>query len=119
MIMLIVIDHADATPLYRQIVRQVTDQIAVGDLTPGDRLPTAGELASSLDLNRNTVLQAYRSLRDEGAIELRRGRGAVVLDTSPATDPVSAAVTDLVLAARRSGASLSQITRMLNEKGLS
>ncbi|WP_130839060.1 GntR family transcriptional regulator [Corynebacterium neomassiliense] len=117
--MLIVIDHSDPAPLYRQIVRQVTDQVTTGQLSPGDRLPPAGELASSLDLNRNTVLQAYRALRDDGVIELRRGRGAVVLDPAPGPDLVDAAVTDLVLAARRTGASLSQITRMLTEKGLS
>lgn len=117
--MFIVIDHADPAPLYRQIIAQVTGQVAAGDLTPGDRLPSAGELAASLQLNRNTVLQAYRELRDEGVIELRRGRGAVVLDTARGADPVSAAVSELVLAARRSGATLSQITRMLTEKGLS
>lgn len=117
--MLIIIDHADPAPLYRQIVQQVADQIAGGTLSPGDRLPSAGELARSLDLNRNTVLQAYRELRDDGVIELRRGRGAVVLDPAPGPDLVDTAVTDLVLAARRTGASLSQITRMLTEKGLS
>lgn len=117
--MLIVIDHSDPAPLYRQIVRQVVDQVESGELSPGDRLPSAGELATSLDLNRNTVLQAYRALRDDGAIELRRGRGAVVLDPAPGPDLVDTAVTELVLAARRSGASLSQITSMLTEKGLS
>ncbi|MGO1950067.1 MAG: GntR family transcriptional regulator [Mycobacteriaceae bacterium] len=117
--MLIAIDHSDATPIYRQIADQVGEQIMSGAISPGERLPSASELASSLDLNRNTVLQAYRDLRDAGTIELRRGRGAIALDPSPTPDPVSAAVTDLVILARQKGMSLSRVTRMLNEGGLS
>ena len=117
--MLIVIDHSDSAPLYRQIVRQVVDQVESGELSPGDRLPSAGELATSLDLNRNTVLQAYRELRDNGAIELRRGRGAIVLDSGTSTDLVTDAVAKLASLADQQGVPLSRITAMLNEKGLS
>ncbi|HEX7738164.1 MAG TPA: GntR family transcriptional regulator, partial [Marmoricola sp.] len=49
-----------------------------GELGPGDRLPSARPLADSLDVNMHTVLRAYGALRDEGLIELRRGRGAQV-----------------------------------------
>lgn len=117
--MLIVIDHSDATPIYRQIVRQVSDQIGSGQIPAGEKLPTAGELADSLDLNRNTVLQAYRELRDNGAIELRRGRGAIVLDSGASTDLVTDAVAKLASLADQQGVPLSRITAMLNEKGLS
>jgi GntR family transcriptional regulator len=76
--MLIAIDHADSTPLFEQIAAAVRSGIADGSIRSGERMPTARELCASLDVNRNTVLHAYQALRDEGLIELRRGRGAIV-----------------------------------------
>lgn len=86
--------------LFTQLAGQVRVAVVGGELTPGTRLPSARELAASLDINLHTVLHAYQDLRDEGLIELRRGRGAVVA-SRPEQDftPVQAAVDALVAAA--------------------
>jgi GntR family transcriptional regulator len=73
------LDPSADEPLFAQLVAQVRLAIAREELGDGARLPAARELAESLDVNIHTVLRAYQELRDDGLIELRRGRGAVVV----------------------------------------
>ncbi|GAA1911154.1 GntR family transcriptional regulator [Streptomyces sodiiphilus] len=76
--MLFRVDTGSPVPLGEQIAACVRGAIAEGNAAPGDRLPAAREVADSLGINVHTVLRGYQRLRDEGLIELRRGRGAVV-----------------------------------------
>lgn len=76
--MLISVDSASAVPLFEQLAAAVRAQIVSGTVQAGKRLPAARDLAESLDVNVHTVLHAYQVLRDEGFLDLRRGRGAVV-----------------------------------------
>lgn len=76
--MLIRVDPASERAIYAQIADSVRGEIAAGNLRPGDALPPARQVAVGLDVNQHTVLHAYQLLRDEGFIDLRRGRGAVV-----------------------------------------
>lgn len=76
--MLIRIDPNSSVPLGDQIAAAVRGAISDGSVEPGERLPAARALADSLGVNVHTVLRGYQRLREEGLIELRRGRGAVV-----------------------------------------
>lgn len=82
--MLFRIDPSGTEPLFAQLAGQVRLAAARGDLAVGERLPAARDLAASLDLNVHTVLRAYQDLRDEGFVDLRRGRGAVVTERAGA-----------------------------------
>ncbi|MCK0113960.1 GntR family transcriptional regulator [Ornithinimicrobium sp. F0845] len=113
--MLIRIDPRASEPIYAQIEREVRRAIASGEVTAGDRLPAARDLAASLDVNMHTVLRAYTELREAGVIDVRRGRGAVVLPQQPAAPEVGQAVADLLDAARKHGIPLSQLHQALDE----
>lgn len=119
--MLIITDPASPVPIYRQIADQIISQINEGAFAPGSRLPSAAALADSLGINRNTALEAYRTLRDEGVIELRRGRGALVRSapSTSSTDEQDALIQRLVHFAQSEGLTLEDITRLLKDKGLS
>jgi GntR family transcriptional regulator len=80
---LIRIDTSDSRPLYEQIAVQVRGAIINGEIAPGERLPAASELAEATGVHLHTVLRAYAELRDEGLIELRPRRGAVVTAQPP------------------------------------
>ncbi|AQY00999.1 GntR family transcriptional regulator [Microbacterium foliorum] len=106
--MLIRIDPDSARPLFDQVAASVRADVLAGRLTPGDRLPSARELADALEINLHTVLRAYQQLRDEGLIDLRRGRGAVV---SPAAAPLAELSHDIAaLVARAASLGLSPPT---------
>jgi GntR family transcriptional regulator len=68
----------DPRPVYRQIADEVQRAVTVGVLKPGESLPATRQLAAELKLNPNTVQHAYRTLAQEGIVEMRRGLGAFV-----------------------------------------
>lgn len=76
--MLLRIDPGSDAPLYDQLAGSIRSDMAAGRVRPGDKLPSARDVAASLDVNLHTVLRAYQELRDEGLLDMRRGRGAVV-----------------------------------------
>src|SRR5688500_600565 len=61
--------------LARQLYRQLRGAIVEGRLRPGERLPSTRELASRLELSRNTVALAYEWLTSEGLVSGRAGAG--------------------------------------------
>jgi GntR family transcriptional regulator len=72
------LEARSGVPTYLQIVQQVRQAVRLGVLRPGDQLPTVKEVVSSLAINPNTVLRAYRELDVEGVAEGRRGVGTFV-----------------------------------------
>ena len=73
----------DAGPIFEQIGRNVRQQLARGDLRPGDKLPSARDLATTLSVNPNTIVHAYGELEAQGIIEKRRGLGTFVREDAP------------------------------------
>ncbi|MCB5906580.1 GntR family transcriptional regulator [Streptomyces pinistramenti] len=108
--MLFRVDPSSAVALGDQIAAAVRGAIADGSLHAGERLPAGRELAASLGVNVHTVLRGYQRLKEEGLIELRRGRGAVVTDAvSPGRARLGEAAERLIAEARRLGLSDDEI----------
>ncbi len=82
--MLIRIDASSDTSIFEQVAASIRTDMAAGRVRAGDKLPSAREVAASLGVNHHTGHRAYQVLRDEGLVDMRRGRGAVV--TSAAGD---------------------------------
>jgi GntR family transcriptional regulator len=72
------LDFRSGQPIYAQIVEQIRQMIARGELHPGDQLPTVRQLAADLRVNFNTVARAYRLLDEAGLISTQHGRGTYV-----------------------------------------
>lgn len=81
MTMNIQLDFRSRQPIYMQIVEQVRQLVARGELKPGDQLPTVRQLAADLRVNFNTVARAYRLLDEAGLISTQHGRGTYVWET--------------------------------------
>lgn len=96
------VDRSDPSPLHDQVAAAIRRAIADGEAGPGDRIPQARDLATVLDVNRNTVLRALRILRDEGLIELGRGR-AIRVTGAPEHSAVITRAKELVEFARQRG----------------
>ncbi len=119
--MRILVHPGDEIPIYRQVVRQVTDAIAGGRLKPGDKLPSHRDLAEQLVIAPLTVKKAYDELEREGLIETQRGRGTFVSERLPVAGPrerrerLRDAAQRLVSQAAIAGVPLSQVVELLRE----
>jgi len=74
------VDFRSDVPTYVQIVDQVRDALAGGNLKPGDQLPTVRQMAAELRVNFNTIARAYRLLDDAGLISTQQGRGTFIIE---------------------------------------
>ncbi|MDH6229330.1 MULTISPECIES: GntR family transcriptional regulator [Streptomyces] len=114
--MLVTIDRASSVSLAEQIAASVRRNITEGKIQPGDRLPPARTLAHALDINMHTVLRGYQILKEEELIELRRGRGAVVIAAALTQAPVIEACQRFIHIAVKTGMTAPEILQMVKSR---
>jgi GntR family transcriptional regulator len=85
------IDSTSGVAPYAQLVAQVKQAMRLGWLEPGDKLPTAHEVAASVAINPNTVQKAYKELEYEGLVAGRPGLGTFVQRSLSQSTPGSLA----------------------------
>ncbi|GHV69202.1 GntR family transcriptional regulator [Spirochaetia bacterium] len=64
-----------------QVLGQLKNALMRGELKPGDRLPGASELASTMGVGISSVREAIKMLESLGAVEARQGEGTFVCTT--------------------------------------
>jgi GntR family transcriptional regulator len=76
----------DSEPLYAQIMHILEQEIRMGRMRAGDRLPTQQELADHFEVSLAPVKQALRELEERGIVSTRQGRGTFVMDATPLSE---------------------------------
>ena len=69
------LDYSSSNPIYLQIKENIKKLILSGGLKENESLPSVRTLASTLAINVNTVIRAYRELESEGYIYSIQGKG--------------------------------------------
>ena len=85
------IDLDSPVPAYRQIVDGLRILLVSGKLARDSELPSVRRMARDLGVHFNTVAEAYRTLADEGWLQLHHGRSARVIFRDvpdPTTDQI-------------------------------
>jgi GntR family transcriptional regulator len=119
--MQILIRTGDELPIYRQIMRQIVEDLSVGRLHPGDKLPSHRDLAEQLVIAPLTVKKAYDELELLGYIETQRGRGTFVclkqpkLKLADQREQIEAAARKLLSLAYAVGLDLGDVTAILKK----
>src|SRR5438270_10942104 len=66
--------------VFEQVAEQIEKRILVGELRSGDRLPTEREMAEQFHVSRTAVREAMKILAQKGLVDMRPGRGTIVID---------------------------------------
>jgi len=87
-----------SVPRYYQIGSLLREKIVSGQLAPGDRIATEGELAREYGVSRVTVRRALESLKGDRLIRREAGRGTFVIERAPPTESlrVDGSLDDLI-----------------------
>ena len=89
------INPDDPRPPFEQLRRQLVEQIELGELAPGAKLPPVRRLAGDLGLAPNTVARTYRELEGAGLVITAGRNGTMVAEraTTPATEDAADTLT--------------------------
>ncbi|UIJ69950.1 GntR family transcriptional regulator (plasmid) [Bacillus cereus] len=71
-------DFSPNIPVYIQIVEYIKMEIISRRWSTGSKIPTVRELATTLQVNQNTIQHAFQELEKDEIIITRRGMGRYV-----------------------------------------
>jgi len=69
-----------SSKVFEKIAEQIEKRILSGELRSGDRLPTERELSEQFQASRTAVREAMKTLAQRGLVDMRPGRGTIVID---------------------------------------
>jgi len=75
-----VLNHTDATPLYVQLKQDLFQQMNLGQLKPGQPIPSERSLCAKYRISRTTVRQALSEMINAGILSRKQGKGTFVIE---------------------------------------
>lgn len=77
------------TPAYERIALNIREQVARGELRPGDRIPSERDMRGTWGVQKKTAAQALGLLKSWGIVRTVIGIGSVVADGADGIIPAS------------------------------
>lgn len=71
----------DESPIYKQLIDQISAKVLCGELKAGDKLPTERELSLELNVARGTIKKAYAALEKRKTIKMIHGSGSYICES--------------------------------------
>ncbi|GHO85135.1 FadR/GntR family transcriptional regulator [Dictyobacter formicarum] len=75
-------NRVQSSKVFEQVAEQIEQRILRGELHSGDRLPTERELCEMFQVSRTAVREAMKTLAQKGLVEMRPGRGTIVINAT-------------------------------------
>lgn len=72
------LDRNKNVPLYIQLYEYIKNEIQIGTIKVGEKLPSKRSLAKHLGISQNTVISSYEQLCAEGYLESKQRKGIFV-----------------------------------------
>jgi GntR family transcriptional regulator, transcriptional repressor for pyruvate dehydrogenase complex len=97
---------------YERVAEELRTMIVTGELRPGDRLPSEGELTARMSVSRGTLREALRVLSTQKLLTSARGVGGGTFIAEPSTDDVADYLQTSISLLSRSQVSVSQLLQV-------
>lgn len=68
-------------PIYLQVIDDIKRRLALGKLTPGEKLPSTRALSLEYGINANTAARIYKEMESQGLCFTKRGLGTFVSES--------------------------------------
>src|SRR5574344_1695671 len=103
-------------PIYEQVKNQLKKYIALGIYSPKDKLPSVRELATSLNVNPNTIERAFNELEKEEVIYSINKKGFFVSEKQKVLDDneILKNIEKELLIAKKHNVSKKEINDLIN-----
>lgn len=97
---------------YERVADELRTMIVTGELRPGDRLPSEGELTERMAVSRGTLREALRVLSTQKLLTSARGVGGGTFVAEPSTDDVADYLQTSISLLSRSRLSVGQLLQV-------
>lgn len=67
-------------PIYQGIMKYIMQHIQIGQLLPGEKLPSERRLAELIGVNRSTIVRVMSELEAKGIVKRKQGSGTIIND---------------------------------------